>query len=518
MDFKKNITRQLLLPLFIILLAFIGVSLLLWNALSTTFIADDTMFIASYVTIMAVLLYFVTHLIIRICFKPLGMLADIVIYAGHTARGGVAPNPESLKIGREMVTSLASQIYDLASMTSQSDTLSTDSALPSESAPQTLLQKTAIEYIGVPIIGIDVQQTITAMNKAAAEYIGVEQQSCLGKPLYDTLKLAFKTEETFELWLKDKQENTINSTRQWDRVRLLDGAGETVKQFDLVANFAKGNHSGSETFLALFDRTEQYSRDDQETSFVALAVHELRTPLTIMRGYIEVFEDEVGPTLTPELTGFMHKMQASAQQLTAFVGNILNVARVEENQLVLKLQSYNWADIVKLAVDDLSLRAGVHGIHIETKIDPNIPPVAVDRISIHEVINNLVDNAIKYSDKSNRIVLESKLNQSGMVETSVQDFGIGIPAAVMPDLFQKYYRSHKSRVQISGTGLGLYLSKAIVSAHGGNIWVRSKEGEGSVFSFTLQPFDSVKHEQAANEDGIMRGAHGWIKNHSLNRQ
>jgi len=169
-------------------------------------------------------------------------------------------------------------------------------------------------------------------------------------------------------------------------------------------------------------------------------------------------------------------------------------------------------------VSDLELRAKVNGKHIEVQTDPNLPYVAVDRISIHEVLNNLVDNAIKYSGDSDKIIISSKLNSDGMVEVSIQDFGIGIPQAVMPDLFQKYYRSHKSRVQIGGTGLGLYLSKALVNAHGGNIWVRSKEGEGSIFTFTLQPFDQVKHQQKDGQDGIMRGAHGWIKNHTLNRQ
>jgi signal transduction histidine kinase len=104
-----------------------------------------------------------------------------------------------------------------------------------------------------------------------------------------------------------------------------------------------------------------------------------------------------------------------------------------------------------------------------------------------------------------------------MIETSIQDFGIGIPTSVMPELFRKFHRSHKSKVQVGGTGLGLYLSKALITAHGGNIWVRSKEGEGSTFSFTILPYDKVKDEQLAGEDGIIRGAHGWIKNHSLYR-
>jgi signal transduction histidine kinase len=165
----------------------------------------------------------------------------------------------------------------------------------------------------------------------------------------------------------------------------------------------------------------------------------------------------------------------------------------------------------------LQLRARVHNIELELTVAENLPQVAVDRISMHEVINNLIDNAIKYSGASKRIVINSQANSQGLIETSIQDFGIGIPESVINQLFQKYHRSHRSSTQISGTGLGLYLCKALVSAHGGNIWVRSKEGQGSIFTFTIIPYDQISKEQAAGEDGIIRGAHGWIKNHSLYR-
>ncbi len=145
--------------------------------------------------------------------------------------------------------------------------------------------------------------------------------------------------------------------------------------------------------------------------------------------------------------------------------------------------------------------------------------MAVDKVSIYEVLNNLLDNAIKYSGAGQRIVVSSKLTQDGMVETTIQDFGMGIPESVMPNLFDKFYRSHRSRAQIGGTGLGLYLSKAIVAAHGGQIWVRSKEGEGSTFGFTLQPYSQLADAQKNSDNKeIVRGAHGWIKNHSLYRR
>jgi signal transduction histidine kinase len=284
----------------------------------------------------------------------------------------------------------------------------------------------------------------------------------------------------------------------------------------MAASYSKANGE-VESVIVLFDHTDVYAKDDQEISFVAMAVHELRTPLTIMRGYIEVFEDELGPTLEPELKDFMHKMNASAQQLTAFVSNILNVARVEENQLTLTLQKQSLKDILTSSVADLELRARVHGKHIELTVPDNLPPIAADRISLQEIINNLVDNAIKYSGKSDKIVISAQPT-ADMIQIDVQDFGVGIPDGVVPRLFDKFYRSHRSKVQIGGTGLGLYLCKALVTAHGGNIWVKTHEGEGSIFSFTLEPYSEAKHgAEAKNQEGITRGAHGWIKNHSMYR-
>lgn len=523
MDYSKKYHRKL----FIILAGYtffaVSSSAIIWSFVNYFLHSDKGLQLTVWAILSVLMVLFIAFLATNTASKPLKLLSDAIIYAGHSSRGGNAPLTDQLILGRELVTSLAMQVYDMASMAEQSAdvAVSLNSASTVESATAPSMQAitpSILDHVGLPIFGIDEQQIVTAINKSACEYIGLTPEKVIGKPFYDSVKLAFQSNETFEAWLKNQQQNSINGVRLWERVRITDPNGNAVKQFDLVASFSKQNQSGTETMICIYDRTEQYSRDDQEISFVAMAVHELRTPLTILKGYVEVFEDEVGPTLTPELTGFMHKMQASTQQLTAFVGNILNVARIEENQLVLTLQQHNWPEILKTAVDDLALRAGVNGKHIELHIGEGIPPVAVDRISVHEVINNLVDNAIKYSGKSDKIVISTALNQEGMIETSVQDFGIGIPASAMPDLFQKFYRSHKSSVQVSGTGLGLYLCKSVVSAHDGNIWVRSKEGEGSIFTFTIQAFDHLKHEQANGTDGIMRGAHGWIKNHSLNRQ
>jgi two-component system phosphate regulon sensor histidine kinase PhoR len=198
--------------------------------------------------------------------------------------------------------------------------------------------------------------------------------------------------------MQDVIKNKVTADSTWVRVRVgMPGQTATSIFFDLAAHYNKDNPMGYETLLVLFDHTAMYSQDDQAMSFVALSVHELRTPLTLLRGYIEVFDDELGPTLTPELQGFMQKMDASAQQLAAFVDNILNVAKIEDNQLTLQLHEDSWQEVLKTVVSDLRLRASVRGISIRAEVIKDLPPVGVDRYSIYEVLANLLDNAIKYS-------------------------------------------------------------------------------------------------------------------------
>lgn len=510
MDYITKFRRQLALRAYFAILLPLIITLGTWVALDNLLDLPETVLMIISAVIGLICTLISTSIIVGASTKPVEMMQDVIGFASHDNRNTQQPNINKLRLGRELITAQSLQIYDLAS--SVKNHTDTDSQ-PSELHAST---QSIIDIIATPIFGVDSNQTVTIVNNAGANYIGKAITEIVGKSLFDCLNLSFQTDETYKDWIEKAKSSSVTGSKSWDRVRHVIDA-DNSKQFDMVASYSSGNNSGTESIIALFDKTNKYFNDDQDVGFVALAVHELRTPLTIMRGYIEVFEDEIGPTLDPEMTEFMHKMHASSQQLASFVNNILNVARIEENQMSLKLRSEDWTSIVNSAINDLELRANVHGIHIESKLAENIPPVAVDRISIHEVINNLVDNAIKYSGKSDKIVIESKLNAEGMIETSVQDFGIGIPDSVIGQLFQKFHRSHTSSGQVVGTGLGLYLCKSLISAHGGNIWVRSKEGEGSIFTFTLLPFDKISAEQAEGEDGIIRGAHGWIKNHSLYR-
>jgi signal transduction histidine kinase len=444
----------------------------------------------------------------RLAMQPTKALWQTVVHLAPGDRSVEPANIEKLRVGRELVTALSAEIYQLASQSGGTST------------PQggTSLADQLLKQLSVPIVGLDNKQSVVYANQAAADYLRKPLQELQDANFYSAFNLSFSGEQTFDKWLTDVGASRADASSSWDRVRVNLG-DDTTKQFDLAAHYSKDNPSGVETTLALFDHSTAYGEDDGNISFIALAVHELRTPLTLLRGYIEVFERELPTDLQPELAVFVKKMNAAAQQLTSFVGNILNVARVESDQLTLSLQENSWADVLNSAVSNLSLLAEVRGISLDCQVAPELPTVGVDRVSINEVINNLVDNAVKYSPAGSVITIRSQLNKEGLVETTVEDKGVGIAASTLPNLFTKFYRNFRNRAQVGGTGLGLYLCKAIIGAHGGNIWVRSQENVGTLIGFTLVPYAQLADSQKNGDNTeIIRGAHGWIKNHSLYRR
>ena len=136
------------------------------------------------------------------------------------------------------------------------------------------------------------------------------------------------------------------------------------------------------------------------------------------------------------------------------------------------------------------------------------------------MFNNLIDNAIKYSFEGGVITINASV-KGDFVEVSVEDNGIGMPPSVVKNLFKKFYRSHRSRETVAGTGIGLYICRAYIESHGGTVTVRSRENEGSTFSFTLPIYDTVKdkllEDNQLNSQLISGRNNTWIDNHSMYR-
>ena len=440
--------------------------------------------------------------------KSTEFLTKAILHVSSEHSTVAAPDLMSVPADREFFESLATHVYDLASKS-----LNMSDSGETENNPQ----KAVLANMPLPMFALDSNNTVVYVNQAACEYAGMIDGECVGKRLFDIIKLSFASDNSLEEWLKSSSTEKLTGTQSWDRVRLERKDGKVV-QCDLAVRFNKDNPEGVEAVVLLFDHTQRYTQDDRGASFVAMAVHELRTPLTVMRGYIEVFEDEIADKLDAEQAEFMRTMSAQAQQLSSFVNNIQNFTRIEDGQFTVDPKEDDWVKILESTLADLELRARVRHKVLKLEVAPDLPHVAVDHTTIKEVLVNLIENAIKYTHSDDPIMIRSYLKDPNTVETVIEDKGIGIPESLIGHIFDKFYRSHRSSKAVGGTGLGLFLSKAIVTAHGGQIWVKSKEGEGTTFGFTVPTVNGLATVTPAADNGdIVKGAHGWIKNHTMYR-
>jgi signal transduction histidine kinase len=220
--------------------------------------------------------------------------------------------------------------------------------------------------------------------------------------------------------------------------------------------------------------------DRLKDEFVASVSHELRTPLTSIRGYLElVLEGEVGE-LTEEQREFLLVVDRNAERLMHLVGDLLDVAQIEAGRIALDLVDEKLTGLVAQSVEAARPVAGDRGI--ELAMHPNGEAhVRVDRTRVAQVLDNLLSNALKFTETGGRVdVRLSTSNGSAFVE--VADTGMGISAEDQAKLFQRFYRTATAGEKaIVGTGLGLWISKAIVEAHGGEITVESAVDRGTTF-------------------------------------
>lgn len=437
--------------------------------------------------------------------KPTEYLAQAIFHISPNEHLVAAPNIEDLRFGQELVANLTRQIYDFAA-TSSSLGVQKNKVSDTE----------ILDSLPVAIIGLDENQNMVLVNKTAQETFLLKDWKNL--PLEAFLQLKFNNSD-LQTWSKEVQDKSINATNSWQKVEIMTRSEDMRSYFDIAAVYQQKHPSGIQTLIVFFNHNEMFEMEEDALNLISLSVHEIRTPLTILRGYIEVLREELEGKVDAQSKQYIDRLSASSENLAAFMANILSVAKADQNQLTLQLQEASWEQHLTSMLRGMENRAQVRGKQLKLTVAPNLPNVAIDSISINEVITNLIDNAIKYSprDKTS-IYVEANLDKDGSILTTVRDEGVGIPDSVVPNLFNRFYRNRRNRTQVSGTGLGLFISKEIVSAHYGNIWVKSKEGAGTTVGFTLQPFAKLDELQKTSDNGFRQVPHGWIKNHSMQRR
>lgn len=228
--------------------------------------------------------------------------------------------------------------------------------------------------------------------------------------------------------------------------------------------------------------------DNLKSEFISIASHQLRTPLGALKGYISMAKEGDFGEISDQMSGALDKMQVLNDRLLQLIENLLDLSRMESGKIEYDFKKSRIEGILRELKNTFALVAKDKGLYLHFLYPKRpLPEIEMDAEKIREVASNLIDNALKYSKQGGVTV---KLEVSGgMARVIVSDSGIGIPAQEMPNLFSKFSRGKdKSRLAVSGTGLGLYVAKNMIEAHHGRIWAESDgEGKGSRFIFEI-PF------------------------------
>jgi len=245
------------------------------------------------------------------------------------------------------------------------------------------------------------------------------------------------------------------------------------------------------------DITELRNVERMKTEFVSSVSHELRTPLTSIKGFIRtLLDDSEGYYDRETQMEFYTIIDTECDRLVRLIGDLLNVSRIESGRaLDLTLKEVALGGLIEAVVARQKGYTSQHDFVVE--IADDLPSINADEDKLDQVLTNLVNNAIKYSPEGGEVAVRARRLDDSQVEVRVSDQGVGIPEQHLEKIFARFHRGDdRTSRQASGTGIGLYLVKHLVEAHGGRIKVESKVGEGSTFTFTLP----LTPPQAADEE------------------
>lgn len=325
------------------------------------------------------------------------------------------------------------------------------------------------------LVVVDDRRRVRMMNREFRRAFGLEEAEA-GPPLLELIRHASIDRLVLEaIRTREPQRESIRMSR---------GPSEG-REMEVSAVPLGENSAEMEGAVVLFhDVTQLRQVEEMRRDFVANVSHELRTPLSIFRGYLETLLDD--PHQPPgELLRILEIMERHSDRLNALVEDVLSLARLESPGMELDLSEVNLAELFHAIMRDWEKRFAAKQLKSHLNFPGDLPHLQADENRLQEVIYNLLDNAVKYSEPGGTVSLRAEV-VADRVRISVADQGVGIRETDLPRIFERFYRADKARSrELGGTGLGLSIVKHIVQLHGGTVEAASEPDKGTTISVFL---------------------------------
>jgi len=240
--------------------------------------------------------------------------------------------------------------------------------------------------------------------------------------------------------------------------------------------------------VILHDITREKMIEKMKTEFVSLAAHQLRTPLSAIKWALRMLLDGDLGKITDEQRDFVEKTYQSNERMIGLINDLLDVTRIEEGRYLYKPTLESIENLIQFVVNAYKEEMERKNLELDfKKPEKKLPRAVVDVEKIRLVVENLLDNAVRYTPPGGRVTISLRyVEKEKEIEFSIKDTGAGIPKDQQARVFTKFFRGvNVMRMETEGSGLGLFIAKNIIEAHGGKIWFESEEGKGTTFYFTL---------------------------------
>ncbi|HOF44672.1 MAG TPA: ATP-binding protein [Candidatus Pacearchaeota archaeon] len=331
-----------------------------------------------------------------------------------------------------------------------------------------------IENLTDGIILLNKKKQIEIINSPATELFNIGKKEAIGKCFIDLLDIENIPEIKKILIDKDRIRNIYR-----EEVATLDGL-----HLEITSVLLKDEIEEKGFLIIIHDVTKEKLVEKMKTEFVSVAAHQLRTPLSAIKWTIRMILDGDVGEINEEQRELLEQTYISNERMIRLINDLLDVSRIEEGRLLYDQEDTRIEDVLDSVIEASQEMLRNKNMVLEVN-KKETPKVKIDKEKIGVVIQNLLENAIKYTEQGGKIKITLDNDEKNVI-FKIEDSGVGIPKSQQDRIFTKFFRAENvTRMETNGTGLGLYTTKNIVQAHKGQIWFESEENKGTTFYFTI---------------------------------